>query len=141
MSALSFTSYQLAHLLPDSLWPWNWAFSALSILIAIAIFMALVVYHDRHLLLKAYDLHDQLFHPYAIKQFLISTFHPHYYGRFDHASAAECALAESDTAINDQEAPPKTFAHYLSPKSDTHGIRIVVVGTSLQKWEIHRVFE
>lgn len=132
MSALSFTSYQLAHLLPDSLWPWNWAFSALSILIAIAIFMALVVYHDRHLLLKAYDLHDQLFHPYAIKQFLISTFHPHYYGRFDHASAAECALAESDTAINDQEAPPKTFAHYLSPKSDTHGIRIVVVGTSLQ---------
>ncbi len=136
MSGLSFSIYQLAHLLPDSLWwPLNWILAAIIIPIAIAIVvivMAFIVYHDRHLLLKAYDLHDQLFHPYVIKQFLISTFHPHYYGRFDHASAAEYALAELDTAINDQEAPPKTFANYLWPENDTHGIRIVVVGTSLK---------
>ncbi|MEQ1794312.1 MAG: patatin-like phospholipase family protein [Nitrospira sp.] len=132
MSALSFTIYLLVRLLPDSLWPWNWILSAVGIPITINITMAFIVYSKWHLLLKAYDLHDQLFHPYVLKQFLISTFHPNYYGKFIHASAAECALAESDTALSHQEAPPKTFADYLSPTSGAQGIRIVAVGTSLK---------
>jgi predicted acylesterase/phospholipase RssA len=106
-------------------------------------------------LLASYDLKDQLFHDYVLKQFLISTFDPNYYGKFDHPEATNTAIREADEAMTHSEeskSSPLTFEKYLNPTCPRNGhetaspqenstndwsvqfdpVRVIVVGTALK---------
>lgn len=81
-------------------------------------------------LLEAYDLHDQISNSYVLKQFLVSTFDPHYYGKFNRQDAVAKALGQADTPGDHKISDPKTLDRYLKPKSP-FPIRVAIVGTQL----------
>jgi predicted acylesterase/phospholipase RssA len=87
-------------------------------------------WHSKFLLplLKAYDLHDQLFTPYVLEQFLIDTFNRHYYGHFNIREAVKTAIKQDNSSANHDPPQRISFEKYLRSPFPIH---IAIAGAKL----------
>lgn len=72
-------------------------------------------------LLLRYDLHDELSHPYPLKEILIRLLDSeNYYGKVNLSKVIEQAIRQGDVVGERQETAPKRFADYLKNYPPIH---------------------